>query len=153
MDWNTELILIFRTLLSCLLGAAIGIEREFHGKEAGIRTYAAVALGSCTFGLISQHVGPVVDTRIASTVVTGIGFLGAGIIFKENSRVSGLTTAATIWSTAAMALAIAFGMYILGILTAVIIFITLVVHDLPFWKRFKEKFSRQHDTKDSGGSI
>lgn len=141
MDWNTELILVTRTLLACIIGAAIGIERELHGKEAGIRTYAAVALGSCTFGLISQHVGPIIDTRIASTVVTGIGFLGAGIIFKENSRVSGLTTAATIWSTAAMALAISYGMYLLGILTGIIIFLTLVVHDLPFWKKWKEKLA------------
>lgn len=144
MDWNTELILVTRTLIASLIGAVIGFERELHGREAGIRTYAAVALGSCTFGLISQHVGPVIDTRIAANIVTGIGFIGAGIIFKEGNRVSGLTSAATIWSTAAMALSISFGMYLLGIVTGVIIFIILALHDFPFWKRLKGKFINNH---------
>ncbi len=152
MDWNTELTLIIRTLVATLIGGIIGFERELHGREAGSRTYAAVALGSCTFGLISQHVGPVIDTRIAANIVTGIGFLGAGIIFKDNNRVSGLTTSATIWSTAAMALAIAFGMYLLGILTGILIFAILVLHDLPAWQRFKNKFRKKHHNHTNHGT-
>lgn len=150
MDWNVELTLMIRTLLATLIGGFIGFERELHGREAGTRTYAAVALGSCTFGLISQHVGPVIDTRIASNILTGIGFLGAGIIFKDSNRVSGLTTSATIWSTAAMALAIAFGMYLLGILTGILIFGILILHDVPFWQRFKNKFKKHHNHSDHG---
>lgn len=149
MDLNTELTLILRALLAAILGAIIGLEREIHGREAGIRTYAAVALGSCTFGLISLHAGPTIDTRIAANIVAGIGFLGAGIIFKEGGRISGLTTAATIWSTAASALAISFGMYILGVFTGVLIFALLAVHDFPFWKRFKDRLSKQEKNREN----
>lgn len=147
MDWNVEITLIIRTLLASLIGAIIGLEREYKGREAGMRTYAAVALGSCTFGLISYHsIAGMIDTRIASNIVTGIGFIGAGIIFKEGNRVSGLTTAATIWATAAMALAISFGMYVLGVLTGAIIFAILLAYDLPFLKKIKERNAkRTHD--------
>ncbi|MBN9299236.1 MAG: MgtC/SapB family protein [Filimonas sp.] len=153
MDWNTELTLIVRTLLATIIGALVGLERELHGREAGIRTYAAVALGACTFGLLSQHVGPAVDTRIAANVATGIGFIGAGLIFKDGSRVSGLTTAATIWSTAAMGLSIAFGMYVLGVLTGLIIFLLLAVHDFPVWKKFKEKHAQHKNKKHENGNA
>jgi len=142
MDWNTEFTLILRTLIASLMGALIGMEREFSGKEAGIRTYVAVALGACTFGLIAQHITPgAIDTRMPSNIVVGIGFLGAGMIIKEGNKVSGLTTAATIWATAAMALSVSMGMYVLGILTGVIIFCILAVKDIPFWKKFKEKLN------------
>lgn len=145
MDWRVELILIIRTLLAVILGALIGLERELHGKEAGIRTYAAVALGACTFGLISNHIGNGLDTRIASNVAVGIGFLGAGMILKEANKITGLTTAATIWATAATGLSIASGMYILGILTALLIFCVLAVDHLSFWKKIKRNASDFHD--------
>lgn len=145
MDWKVELILIIRTLLAVILGALIGLEREFHGKEAGIRTYAAVALGACTFGLISNHINDGLDTRIAANVAVGIGFLGAGMIIKEADKITGLTTAATIWATAAMGLSIASGMYVLGILTALIIFCILAVDHLSFWKKIKRKSSDSND--------
>lgn len=144
MDWNTEMTMILRTLLACVVGGAIGIEREFRGKDAGIRTYAAVALGACTFGLIAQHVGPGIDTRIASNIVVGIGFLGAGMIMKEGTRVEGLTTAATIWATAATGLALSLGMYVLGVLTGVLILFILALQDLPFWTKFKNKINQEH---------
>lgn len=127
-DLHFELILILRTLLATILGAAVGFEREWRGKEAGIRTYAAVALGACTFGIVSGHIDPASTSRIASNVVVGIGFLGAGMIIKHNDRVKGLTTAATVWATAAMGLAVAYGMFILGALTALLI---LGIQSLP----------------------
>lgn len=145
MDWNTELTMMFRTVLACVLGAAIGIEREFRGKDAGIRTYAAVALGACTFGLIGQHFAPGIDTRIAANIVVGIGFLGAGMIMKDGNRVEGLTTAATIWATAAVGLALSSGMYLLGILTSVLIFFILALQDLPFWKKLKDKIKNDKE--------
>lgn len=140
-DWNTESILIVRTLVASLLGALIGLERELHGKDAGIRTYAAVALGACTFALIGLHLNNgQADTRIAANIVVGVGFLGAGMIIKTDERIAGLTTAATVWATAAMGMSIAFGMYVLGVLTALIIIAILAIHDMPFWKkRFKRE--------------
>lgn len=136
-DLHFELVLILRTVVATLLGAAVGFEREYHGKEAGIRTYAAVALGACTFGIVSGHVDALSTSRIASNVVVGIGFLGAGMILKHENRVKGLTTAATIWATAAMGLAISFGMFILGALTAGLI---LGIQSVP---QLSEKIRRK----------
>lgn len=143
MDWDTELLMALRAVAAAVLGAFIGWEREQHGREAGIRTYAAVSLGACVFGLVSAHVVGASDpTRIAAGVVTGVGFLGAGVILREQGRVAGLTTAATIWSTASVGLAIAFGMYVLGVLTALIIFGLLALHHLSVWHKIKGKAKR-----------
>lgn len=139
MDWNLELLFVARAVVAALLGALIGWEREQHGREAGVRTYAAISLGACAFGLISSHVSPADLTRIAAQVVTGVGFLGAGVILREKGRITGLTTAATIWATASVGLAIAFGMYILGVLTALIVFALLSVHHFPGWSRLRKK--------------
>ncbi len=138
MDWKFELLLSFRVLIAAVLGGVIGWERERHGREAGIRTYAAVSLGACIFGLISSHASTTGDPgRIAAQVVTGIGFLGAGVILREQGRLHGLTTAATIWATASVGLAISYGMYTLGSLGAVIVYGLLAAHHLPFWNRIK----------------
>ncbi|MBA3074959.1 MAG: MgtC/SapB family protein [Anaerolineae bacterium] len=140
MDWNLEILMAGRAIIATILGAFIGWEREKHGREAGVRTYAAVAAGSCVFGLISSHVSGSADpSRIAAQVVTGVGFLGAGVILREKGRITGLTTAATLWATAAVGLAIAYGMYILGSLAAFIVFALLVVHHFPGWNRLKDK--------------
>jgi len=145
MDWETEILMAARTILAAVLGGLIGFERERHGREAGIRTYAAVALGACVFGLVSSHVTGATDpTRIAAGVVTGVGFLGAGVILREQGRIAGLTTAATIWATASVGLAVAYGMYVLGLLTAAIIFALLAVHHLPSWTRLKGKAKDHH---------
>ena len=138
MDWSVEGLMVLRAVLAALLGAIIGWEREQHGREAGIRTYAAVSLGACVFGLVSAHVTGATDpTRIAAGVVTGVGFLGAGVIMREQGRIAGLTTAATIWATASVGLAVAYGMYLLSALTAAIIFGLLALHHLPAWHRVK----------------
>lgn len=136
--------LVLRVLIACLLGGMIGWERERHGISAGIRTYGAIALGACVFGIVSMGAGPSADpSRIAAQVVTGIGFLGGGLIFREGNYVTGLTTAATLWSTAAVGLAISFGFYVIGILTAVIIFLLLYLPKLSWWKKISRKVSRQ----------
>lgn len=140
MDWNLEALMATRTLLAVFLGALIGWEREQHGREAGIRTYASVSLGACVFGLISSHVTGGSNPHVISAgVVTGVGFLGAGVILREQGRIVGLTTAATLWSTASVGLTIAYGMYTLGLLTALIVFALLAVHHLPKWSRLKRK--------------
>lgn len=140
MDWNLEALMSTRTLLAVFLGALIGWEREQHGREAGIRTYASVSLGACVFGLISSHVTGGSNPHVISAgVVTGVGFLGAGVILREQGRIVGLTTAATLWSTASVGLAIAYGMYTLGALAALIVFALLSVHHLPRWNRLKGK--------------
>lgn len=140
MDWNVEMLMAARAILAAALGALIGWERERHGREAGIRTYAAVSLGACVFGLISSHITGASDPgRVAAQVVTGVGFLGAGVILRDQGRITGLTTAATIWATASIGLGVAFGMYILAGLTALIIILLLLAHDLPGWSRMKKR--------------
>lgn len=140
MDWKAEALMAGQAMLAAFLGGMIGWEREQHGREAGIRTYAAVCLGACVFGLVSSHVPGLGDkTRIAAQVVSGVGFLGAGVILRDQGRVTGLTTAGTLWATAAVGLAIAFSMFALGILTAFIIFGLLALHHCPGWERLKSK--------------
>src|SRR6185503_12078512 len=97
LELQPDFEIFARILISFLLGGIIGWERERHGISAGIRTYSAIALGSCVFGVLSlMGTDP---SRIAAQVVTGIGFLGGGLIFREGNYVTGLTTAATLWAT------------------------------------------------------
>lgn len=138
---HSDLIMFFRALLACILGGLIGWERERHRNivSAGIRTYGAIALGSCMFGLLSYFVAPNDASRIAAQVVTGIGFLGGGIIFRQGDYVTGLTTAATLWATASVGLAIAFGLYFVGIFIAILIYLLLYLPRLPWWKKISAK--------------
>jgi len=139
LDWNREALMAFRALAAAALGGFIGWERESHGREAGIRTYGAVALGACVFALISTHVtGGNNPHVIAAGVVSGVGFLGAGIIMRNQGAIVGLTTAATVWTTASVGLAIGYGMYILGALVSAIVFGLLWLHHLPGWTRLKK---------------
>ncbi len=136
MDWKTEAMMAGQALVAAVLGGFIGWDRQQQGREAGIRTYAAVSLGACVFGLVSEHVPGFGDKgRIAAQIVSGVGFLGAGVILRERGHVTGLTTAATLWATSAVGLAIAFDMYALGVLTALIVFGLLALQKLPGWSR------------------
>lgn len=98
--------------LALLFGGLIGVEREYRSKVAGFRTITLITLGSTLFTLVSCSLGAGSSTdRIAAQIVTGIGFIGAGVIFKDSFGVSGLTTAASIWIAAALGMAIGFGKY------------------------------------------
>lgn len=138
---STDLEIILRILTACFLGGLIGWERERHRNivSAGIRTYGAISLGACAFGILSTVVTDVDPTRIAAQVVTGIGFLGGGIIFRQGDYVTGLTTAATLWATAAVGLSISFGYYLVGFFTAILIFLLLYLPRLPWWKKISAK--------------
>lgn len=122
---NQELIFIFNALLSLLIGFVIGIERELRGKDAGISTHTLVITGSMLFTFLSFHVLSDSTTRIASQIVVGIGFLGAGLILKDGTSVRNLTTAASLWFSAAIGMAIGFQFYIVAITSALIAILTL----------------------------
>lgn len=146
MDVTTQLHMVLNVIIAFILGAFIGWERERHGREAGIRTFAAISVGACVFGLISIHgveyfgTGTADPTRIASNVVVGVGFLGAGVIFRrDGNRVAGLTTAATLWSTASIGLAVAFHMYVVATLVTFITFLMLWLPKLSWWKWISNK--------------
>jgi putative Mg2+ transporter-C (MgtC) family protein len=102
---------LIKILLSILAGGAIGIEREFRDKAAGFRTLILICAGATLFTIFSLRIGNGDPGRIAAALVTGIGFLGAGVVLKEGGRVFGLTTAATIWFIAALGMGIGAGEY------------------------------------------
>ena len=103
-------------LLALGLGGAVGLEREWRGHEAGIRTSALVCAGAALFGHVSVATG---DSRIAAAVVQGIGFIGAGVVFQRGDAVKGVTTAATIWLVAGIGLLIAYELWLTAVLTSV----------------------------------
>ena len=132
-----DLTIVIRVLSALLLGFAIGLEREMTNKYAGLRTNILVCLGACIFTIISIYGFPEVsvtgdelgtrDTaRVAAQVVTGIGFIGAGTVFRHGATVFGLTTAATLWVSAAIGMACGAGMYTLAILSTIFSIIVLV---------------------------
>jgi len=123
MPIDDQLAIVGRLAFAAALGAFIGLERELRGYPAGVRTVALVALGAALFTDVGQLLSG--DDRVAAGIVTGIGFLGAGVIFREGYTVRGITTAATIWSAAAIGMAIGRELYLVAGLGAVLVFILL----------------------------
>ena len=127
-------VLLFRFLLVIVVGGLIGAEREYRSKSAGFRTMILICLGSFLFTSFSIHITGGTNDRIASNIVTGIGFLGAGVIFKSDNRINGLTTAASIWATAALGMGIADGEYtIVLIATAIVLASLFLFTKLETW--------------------
>ncbi|MEK6983737.1 MAG: MgtC/SapB family protein [Nanoarchaeota archaeon] len=126
-----SLKLIFATLA----GGLIGLEREIVHRPAGIRTHMLVCLGSALFALVTLESYPAETARIIAGVATGIGFLGAGTIFKAKSDVHGLTTAASIWAVSAVGLAIGLGHYLMMLVSVILVLIILHLNKLEFFKR------------------
>ena len=118
IDTTLQLEIVGRIALAAFLGGVIGLEREFRGYPAGVRTMALVCMGSALFADLSRIFGG--DDRIAAQIVSGVGFLGAGLIFREGYSVKGVTTAATIWATAAVGIAIGAEGYIIAIFGALL---------------------------------
>ncbi|MBD1426809.1 MgtC/SapB family protein [Sphingobacterium arenae] len=114
LEWLEDLP-ILSVLMSILCGSIVGFEREFKNKSAGFRTIILICLGSTIFTLTSR-MGNISDDRIAANIVTGIGFIGAGVIYQGKFTVQGLTTAAVIWSMAGIGMMIGFESYTLGVL-------------------------------------
>jgi len=126
--------IICQLFLATVLGALIGLEREIKRKEAGLQTYSLVALGTCLFTIIFFELfnsffgktGISFDpSRIIMAIAIGIGFIGAGVIFRQSSGIVGLTTAAGLWVTAAIGIAIGAGLYFLAIFTTFLTFLIL----------------------------
>ena len=137
---NLEFLL--RLLLSAALGALVGLERSKRQKEAGVRTHCIIACTSALFMIVSKYafldcldlagLRGADPARIAAQVVSGISFLGAGVIFKNGNSIRGLTTAAGMWGTAAIGMAVGAGMYWLGLFeSAVLVAIQVILHRFP----------------------
>ena len=118
---------LIRLLLAIVWGGIVGAEREYRSKAAGFRTMIMISVGSCFFTMMSLLIGIGNPDRIASNIVTGIGFLGAGVIFRGESRVIGITTAASIWAVAAVGMGIGAGYYFAAAVTSILIVIVLSI--------------------------
>ncbi|RZK52526.1 MAG: MgtC/SapB family protein [Pedobacter sp.] len=124
-------------LIATLLCGLIGLEREFRSKQAGLKTMIMIGLGSTLFTILSVKIGLNSQDRIASNIVTGIGFLGAGVIFKEDNQVKGLTTACVIWIVAAIGMAVGSDYYEQAIGVTFVVLIALLI--FPFVENFVER--------------
>lgn len=136
-DWWT---LLTKIGLATVLGYLIGMEREWHGKMVGVRTVSLIAIGGALYVLMSPSIFGGDNSRIIAQVVSGIGFLGAGIIFKDGDTVKGLTTAATVWCSAAIGCLCGYGMYAEAVIgAAAIITVNL------FFKHIKNDHQEHSD--------
>lgn len=130
-----------KLLISLAIGSVIGLEREYRSKSAGFRTIILITLGSTLFTIFSLQLGGATSPeRIASNIVTGIGFLGAGVIFREDDRVNGITTATTIWVAAALGMGIGGGYYLISSIAAALIL--CVLYGFMLLERRIDAFSR-----------
>jgi putative Mg2+ transporter-C (MgtC) family protein len=156
---------LVRIILASLLGGVIGLERDMHGRAAGLRTHLLVSMGAALFMVLSELVAAHAATmtkqglvaafsdpgRIAAQVVTGIGFLGAGTIIKEGLTIRGLTTAACLWLVAAIGMAAGGGYFIIAIVTTLIALLSLI--SLHYLERIYPKDSYRILTIETGISI
>jgi putative Mg2+ transporter-C (MgtC) family protein len=124
---QTEVLVAGRIVLAAILSGIVGYEREQADKPAGMRTHILVGMGSALFTVVSIHGFPGFGepSRVAAQIVTGVGFLGAGTIFRGEGLILGLTTAATIWAVAALGMAVGVGMYALAAVSTVVMLLVL----------------------------
>jgi len=145
VDWS----LVLRLTLAAVLGGVVGAERELTGHPAGLRTNILISTSSCLFTILSMKAFPLTgnaqDTaRVAAQIVTGVGFLGAGAVIQTKKAVHGLTTAATIWMVAAVGMAAATDLYMLGIITTIMTTGVLVLlGPLSTWLSAKSEIQQQ----------
>jgi len=138
-------VLLFRFFLVIIVGGLIGAEREYRSKSAGLRTMILICLGSFLFTTFSIHISGSTNDRIASNIVTGIGFLGAGVIFQSDNRINGLTTAAAIWVTAGLGMGIADGEYMIVLIATAIVLVSLYLFTIL--ETWLDRLNKTHDYK------
>lgn len=143
MNFQADEEFAWRLLISFCIGTAIGFEREYRSKAAGLRTMIMICLGSTIFTELSMAMSPGTPDRIASTIVTGVGFLGAGVIFKDGLTVTGITTATTIWISAALGMAVGAGEYFIAIFGMTGVLIVLAV-----FEKFQGIIERLHQIRN-----
>ena len=132
---------IIQIIAAFVAGGLLGLEREYHSKPAGFRTMILICVGSCLFTILSSTFVANPD-RIASNIITGIGFIGAGVVFKEGINVRGITSAATIWIAASIGMCIGLKLYGLALFVAILVLIVLVI-----LSKLEEAFDNLHQVK------
>jgi putative Mg2+ transporter-C (MgtC) family protein len=138
--WSgNELEFVVRIAACLVLGTAIGVERELRGKPAGISTNCFVMAGACLFTFVSMSVDPNSPARIAAQVVSGVGFLGAGMILKsEGDKVKNLTTAAAVWFAAAVGMVIGYGWFVIAVIAAAYAIVVPRIPHVKSWMKLQQ---------------
>jgi putative Mg2+ transporter-C (MgtC) family protein len=139
MDVADQLTILGRSALAAVLGIIIGIERETRGKAAGERTFALLSLGAAAFVAIGDFMFPASADRIVQGIAAGVGFLGGGVIFRRETGVQGLTTAAGAWAAAAIGVVAGLGAYVAATLTTFLVLIILELDQIPLLRRIREQ--------------
>lgn len=136
-------LIIFRLVLAIIIGGIIGAEREYQNKSAGFRTMMLICMGSALFTIVSMELaGTNTPDRIASNIVTGIGFVGAGVIFKGDTGINGVTTAATIWVVAALGMSIGGGFEWIAI--AGCLLLLPILYAFTFVEKWLDRINQLH---------
>ena len=152
INWTSQGLIALQILCAFVLGGFIGFEREKNRLGAGIRTYAAVCMGAAMFTIIGTNL---MDSsgasRMASSIITGVGFLGAGLIFQDKTqhRVIGLTTAATIWATAAVGVAVGYHLYAIAIICSLALYFLLALDEYEWYKRWRKRIRHPQNQEDA----
>ena len=141
VHWTVQFVLVGRMALAALLGFAIGLEREYRGKSAGERTFALLALAAAAFtGVAALLLGAQATSRVIQGVATGVGFLGAGLIFQRKpTDVRGLTTAAGAWAATAVGTAVGLGIYLGAAMGAALVLLILEIDQIPVLRKIRER--------------
>jgi len=148
VDITTELTLVGRTALGAFLGYVIGFEREYRGRAAGERTFGLLALGAAGVTALGVLAFPASAEKVIAGVITGVGFLGAGLIFRErdmsgHGQVLGLTTAASSWAAAAVGILAGGGAYLSAVAACMLVLVLLEFHRLPLFRRIDPTKTRR----------
>lgn len=154
---NFKIEWVYQILFAALLGAMIGYERHYQSKEAGIRTHTFVAMASALLVIISKYGFEGADkydaSRVAASVISGIGFLGAGVIFVRKDVIHGLTTAAGIWSTSAVGMAVGAGMYTIGAISSILMIVMQIFFKSDSFRRMPRTTANLLLRVEKGTSI
>ncbi|HAP94664.1 MgtC/SapB family protein [Epilithonimonas hominis] len=156
MDLRFELIIAAKLFLSIVLGCIIGFERETSHKDAGIRTFGAITLASCLFVAIASHLtdDKSAIARMLAAIATGLGFIGAGLSFKDKSNsLMGLKTSSALWATAAVGSAVALNMYVLAIFSTVLIYILLSLNKFTWFRKIIKSNISNKSKHDEGNDV
>jgi putative Mg2+ transporter-C (MgtC) family protein len=154
MDETVQLTLLGRAALAALLGFVIGLEREYRGKSAGDRTFALLAFGSASIVAVgAELLGPDGTSRVIQGVVTGVGFIGGGLIFRGEGggSVRGLTTAAGAWAATGIGVITGVGAYLAAALAAALVIVILELDTLPLFRRIREQTAAAAGNDDLPG--
>jgi putative Mg2+ transporter-C (MgtC) family protein len=151
VDASVQLSLLGRASLAALLGFAIGLEREFRGKSAGDRTFALLAFAAAAMtGIGAEVLGPDGASRVIQGVVTGVGFLGAGLIFRRApGDVRGLTTAASSWAATAIGVVVGMGAYVVATFGAALVLVILELDRIPILRKIRAQAEAAGPTQRS----